>query len=161
MYSIPFMASQRDCRPLCQEDHPEWLDDGTLCRAESPLPGPIGKSQVRPHALQYSMDDDVSYELRDAPGMCVPTSLTAISLAQMGVLAWLVQHQAEIATAERRFDVDRRAIAGAIAWEASVKPRGTLAGIFGCFVGPGKSHVVTGYFWRTQNTLVKQVEDAS
>lgn len=155
------MGSQRDCRTLCQDDHPVWTDDGTLCRAESPLPGPIGDSRIRPHAVTYSMDDNVSYEIRDAPGMCVATSLTAISLAQMRVLAWLVTHRPEIVSAERRFHVDRRAIAGAIAWEAIMNVRGTFAGTFGRFVGAGKSHVVVSSVFGDSNTLVKQVEDAN
>jgi hypothetical protein len=158
------MGSQRDCRPLCQEEHPDWIDDGTLCRAPSPLPGPVGDSRIRPHAVNYLTDEDVSYELKDAPRMCVPTSLSEISLAQMRVLAWLQQHKPEIVEAEKRFHVDRRAIAGAIAWEATMNVRGAFAGTFGRFVGAAKAHVVVSSFGLTSanlNTLVKQVEDAT
>ena len=107
------------------------------------------------------MDEEVSFELRDAPRMCVPTSLSVISLAQTRVLAYLVEHKTEIVAAERRFHVDRRAIAGAIAWEALQNVRGVVAGTFGQFVGAGKSHVVVSFGWGGQDTLVKQVEDAA
>lgn len=36
------------------------------------------------------------------------------------VRRWLAAHRAEIVAAEATFNVDRRAIAGAIAWEAMV-----------------------------------------
>ena len=53
----------------------------------------------------------------------------------------LTQHRAEIIAAERRFKVDRRAIAGAIAWEALINVRGRFTQIFGRGVGPGKALV--------------------
>ena len=36
------MASNRTPGPLCQTKNPVVLDDGTLCRCASPLPGEIG-----------------------------------------------------------------------------------------------------------------------
>ncbi len=113
------MGTQRDCRPLCQEDRPEWIDGGTLCRSASPLPGPIGGRRIQPHGVAYSMNDEVSYELRDASGICVPTSLTAISLAQMRVLDWLVQH--------RRKSSRRKGVSGSIAEPLQVQSHGRLS----------------------------------
>jgi hypothetical protein len=78
----------------------------------------------------------------------------------MRVLAWLMEQKALIIAAEDRFHVDRRAIAGAIAWEALMNVRGTLAGTFGRFVGAAKPHVSESFIFGGQNTLVKQVEDA-
>jgi hypothetical protein len=168
--------------PFCQEERPVWLDTGTSCLIESPSPAPQLDASTSPaaarlpHAVHYLGSEDVSYELSDAPRMCVQTSLDEISLAQMRVLAWLTQHRAEIIAAERGFNIDRRAIAGAIAWEALMNVRGTLTQVFGRGVGPGKAHVwdlrIEAYptpplgtpegatvTW-TADTLVKQVEDA-
>jgi hypothetical protein len=93
--------------------------------------------------------------------MCVLTSLTEISLAQMRVLAWLTQHRTEIIAAERKFKVDRRAIAGAIAWEALMNVHGRFTQVFGRGVGPGKAHVWDfSISTSSRGTLVKQVEDA-
>ena len=158
------------------------VDTGTSCLMESPSPSPrldpfSSPAVARlPHAVHYLSSEDVSYELSDAPRMCVLTSLNEISLAQMRVLAWLTQHRAEIIAAERRFKVDRRAIAGAIAWEALINVRGRFTQIFGRGVGPGKAHVwdyhidiypptpldISGgvAVTLTSDTLVKQVEDA-
>lgn len=37
------MAGSKDPGPMCQlHKRPLWLDDGTLCRCESPRPGPVG-----------------------------------------------------------------------------------------------------------------------
>jgi hypothetical protein len=135
---------------------------------ESPSPAPqldpftIPAVARLPHAVHYLDSEDLSYELSDAPRMCVVTSLNEISLAQMRVLAWLTQHRTEIIAAEQRFRVDRRAIAGAIAWEALMNVRGRVTQIFGRGVGPGKAHVwdYSVTITPTEDTLVKQVEDA-
>jgi hypothetical protein len=151
------MAGSRNPRPVGRHSNPVTIDSGTLNRHRSPAPGSTG--------IHYLPQEDVSIELSDAPAMCVPASVSEISLAEMRVLAWLQAHKQEIAAAEKRFKVDRRAIAGAIAWEATRNVRGSLEGAFGRFVGPGKSHV-----WSvsagmipaiTEDTLVKQVEDAT
>ena len=56
---------------------------------------------------------------------------------ELRVLAWLRDHKDAVLEAERRFRVDRRAIAAVIAWEAMLNiMRGGLRG-----VGPGKMHV--------------------
>jgi hypothetical protein len=144
------------------------IDSGTSTRHRSSGPGPTG--------VRYLPQEEVSIELADAPRQCVPTTLSEISLAQMRVLAWLQLHQPKIVAGEKRFHVDRRAIAGAIAWEALKNIRGPMENTYGRFVGPAKSHVwnFTGNVWfiptgslpvpipeTTQNTLVKQVEDAA
>ena len=99
----------------------------------------------------------VSFELADAP---VPTSeeLKAFGLPEdeARVHLWLKNHVNEIAAAETRFRVDRRAIAGAIAWEAleNVKTIGVRA------VGPGKVHVwdCTPGCFGEKETVAEQVE---
>ncbi len=139
---------------MCQVANPIKVDDGTTCLAASCAPGPR-TSAPRPHSVRYLSQEEVSFELKDAPFMCVSTSLSVISLAEMRVLGWLREHRAEIVAAERRFRVDRRAIAGAIAWEAleNVKPWSLRA------VGPAKPHL-WDFSLHPSNTLVKQVEDA-
>jgi hypothetical protein len=78
----------------------------------------------------------ISFELSDAPAMCVPTTLRSISEDEMQVLAWLRKYKGEIIAAEAEFQVDRKAIAGAIAWEAihNIQGSGFRAD------GPGKMH---------------------
>lgn len=116
--------------------------------------------------IEYFKGDGISFELQDAPAVCVPTTLNKISLEEMQVLGWLRQYRSQIIAAEAKFHVDRRAIAAAIAWEAlkNVHSRSARA------VGAGKPHV-----WRidwfalgglvyiaptAEGTWVKQVEDA-
>lgn len=157
------MAGSKNPRPLDQLTNPMNIDSGTSTRHRSPSPLPTG--------LHYLPQEEVSIELADAPRECVPTTLSEISLAQTRVLAWLQLHKPEIVAAEKRFHVDRRAIAGAIAWEALKNVHGPIWNTFGRFVGPGKSHVWDWFIptgsqlpfipETTQNTLVKQVEDAA
>ena len=78
-------------------------------------------------------DRGVSTELSDSP--------EAGSSAER-VFKWLQARAVEIGWLESLFGVDRRAIAGAIAWEALCNPRWFFpTGIFGRFVGAGKPHV--------------------
>ncbi|MGD9573425.1 MAG: hypothetical protein AB7V62_16220 [Thermoleophilia bacterium] len=80
------------------------------------------------------------------------------------VLKWLVAHKDLIAAAEARHRIDRRAIAGAIAWEALENVRGSLEMAAGRFEGPGKVHIRedrAGAAWISTGTIVaKEVEDA-
>jgi hypothetical protein len=150
--------------PVCTWENEYNVDDGTSSRMPSRVPGPLDNdltqpSGIPPHSIHYLPGESVSAELADAPKMCVPTSLDEISLAQMSVLSWLVTHRAAIIAAEQRFRVDRRAIAGAVAWEALMNVRGTLVNRFGHFAGPGKGHVWAGL--GSTDTLVRQVEEAS
>ena len=165
-------GSSRTPGPACQEERPVWLDKGTSCLAESPSPAPwldpfTAPAVARiPAAIHYLDTEDVSFELADAPRVCVETSLNEISLAQMRVLAWLREHRVEIVAAEQRFQVDRRAIAGAIAWEALMNVRGAFTQTMGRAVGAGKAHTRKDVlpwellFERTDTTIVEQVEDA-
>jgi hypothetical protein len=93
-------------------------------------PSPISPTPTR------SSDEfagDVSWELTDAPAASTPRERVA---------AWLRTYRGAIEAAETRHGVDRRAIAGAIAWEALQnvigKPRVRR------WVGPGKVHVTEG-----------------
>jgi hypothetical protein len=134
-----------------QEERPINVNDGTTARTAS---RPAG-------GVVYLPDESISFELSDAPKVCVPTSLSAISLAEMRVLAWLRMHAETIAETERRFSVDRRAIAGVIAWEALKNVHWTSLRA----VGPGKAHVRDiRLAWAflpvlTHHTLVAQVEE--
>ena len=99
--------------------------------AVTPMPGASG--------IEYFKGDGISFELQDAPAVCVPTSLNKISYEEMQVLAWLRQYSSLIIAAEAEFHVDRRAIAAAIAWEALKNVHSVSARA----VGPGKPHVWT------------------
>lgn len=116
------------------------LDGGTLNLGASTAP-----------AFRYTEGKGISYELRHAPPMCVTTTLSTLTLDEMQVLAWLVVHRAEIVAAAARFKVDRRAIAGAIAWEAlencAPVAIGATRRAAGITVGPGKLHMVEVQVW--------------
>ena len=90
----------------------------------------------------------ISFELDDAWDLPRPSGMYAgLSQAELQVLSWLQVHSSEIAEAERKWKIDRRAIAAAIAWEALVNvwPASIRA------VGPGKVHYAS--------SVVRQVED--
>ncbi len=85
----------------------------------------------------------VSWELRDAPNA---------ETTEQRVFLWLQKHHDLIVQAETRLQVDRRAIAGVIAWEAlenlrtesefqQLHSRGSRAA-----PGPGKVHYKQGHF---------------
>ena len=103
----------------------------------------------------------VSFELQEGPKMSVPTKIPGLNEDQMVVLAWLREKQNLIVAAEAKYRVDRRAIAGAIAWEAleNVRSAGITA------VGPGKPHLLNrnkllSIGESSEDTFAKQVEDA-
>jgi hypothetical protein len=105
-------------------------------------------------------DEGVSFELNDAPPYR-PSLETAgskklgLSKSQVRVLAWLRKHKRAIVQAERIFRIDRRAVAGAIAWEALENPLFFPVR----WIGPGKMHYKTGAFGG-EDTVAMQVEDA-
>src|SRR6478735_3154743 len=87
----------------------------------------------------------LSGELQDAPFQCVNTTQRISDLSdEMRVLAWLRRYRAQIEVAEQRYNVDRRAIAGAIAWEALRNPHRS----FFLWPGAGKVHAI-GYYGGT------------
>ncbi len=91
----------------------------------------------------------ISIELWDAPYG---------ETAQERVKGWLYFHQADIKTHERKFHIDRRAIAGAIAWEALENIWSTQ--MFGAarFIGAGKVHFKENYSSEGL-PISKQIED--
>ncbi len=107
---------------------------------------------------QASHGADLSYELQDAP-----QGESAIIRVQK----WLLKYKDAIVEAESQFKIDRRAIAGAIAWEAIENNNRTnnmaMSVGMGRAVGPGKVHVrrermnlITG---GGEDTAAKQAED--
>jgi hypothetical protein len=90
------------------------------------------------------LENAVSYELQESENLPdVPTKFTRLPRTEAHVLAWLVKYKAEIASAAAKFQIDRRAVAGAIAWEAIVQVKqGSWRA-----VGPGKPHIWE--FWGT------------
>lgn len=142
--------------PKGASGHREAVKDGrTSALMATPPPVVLG--------ITYDMDDRLSYELADAPPVCVPTSLRHLSLAEMRTIAWLRKYKGEIIAAEGRFSIDRRAIAGAIAWEALKNDTrwtnfGHRVGV-GRSVGPGKVHIASGIvFGGESSTWSFQVE---
>ncbi|TMC62713.1 MAG: hypothetical protein E6J16_11060 [Chloroflexota bacterium] len=84
---------------------------------------------------------DVSWELAGAPKAATPAQRVKL---------WLRNQAAEIEAGESQFMVDRRAIAGAIAWEALMNVRRSMRAY-----GPGKVHAWT---W-SGKTVAEEVED--
>jgi len=103
-------------------------------------------------------DRGLSFELEDAP-MPQQAETALLGLAnenETRVFLWLEEHAREIAAAESKFRVDRRAIAGAIAWEALVNVKSSVATLRA--VGPGKVHYWT---WRSDKTTTGSLDDKS
>jgi hypothetical protein len=104
---------------------------------------------------------EISVELADAWSLPPPTNPPAgLSRAQGQVLSWLQAHKADIVSAETKFRIDRRAVAGAIAWEALMNVLVVRTDGFGRSAGPGKVHYSTERTWGEGNPLSKQVEVA-
>jgi hypothetical protein len=117
------------------------------------------EGHVRPAPEVVGPDGDISYELRDAWELRPPTThLLGLSPAELHVLSWLRTYSGEIAAAEEKWRIDRRAIAGAIAWEALMNPRSAPWDGLGRSSGPGKVHYSTEKTWGEGNPIARQVE---
>ncbi len=87
--------------------------------------------------LQQLGQATISIELADAPNA---------STSEGRVFLWLIKNISGIVSTERAYHIDRRAIAGAIAWEALLNPKGSFtqelrtATGTARFSGPGKVH---------------------
>jgi hypothetical protein len=134
----------------------ESVKDGkTTALLAAPPPSTLG--------ITYDMNDGLSYELADAPAVCVPTKLRHVSLAEVRVIALLRDHKSLFVDAESMFNVDRRAVAGAIAGEGLLNNSfwTNLAHRFGIgrSVGWGKEHLVASlFFGGVRSTWAFQVE---
>ena len=156
------MGSKRSPGHICQTTNPVDVCDGTNCLAPSPTPGPCNGPDW----------DSVSFEI----GSCflpVKTRLRGLKPNEIQVLSWLRANKATIVNAERTFRIDRRAIAGAIAWEMLRNPHPHASAID---VGPGKVHLfqfsrshwirdAVALAWQSffgdsgEGTLAKEAED--
>ena len=99
--------------------------------------------------LQLKGNALVSIELADAP---------AASTSEGRVFFWLLKNISGIVATEQTYSIDRRAIAGAIAWEALRNPKDSLelelrtATGTARFSGPGKVHYKFSFFPTTSLT---------
>ena len=90
--------------------------------------------------LEASAGEGVSFELQGAPPYEPSLELPEVkgsSRSQIRVFHWLSQRRELFASCEKRFRIDRRAIAGAIAWEATEN----ILSFSARAIGPGKIHV--------------------
>lgn len=110
--------------PLCQGSKPVDIRDGTNALTVSSTPG----TTLGP--------DNVSFEIGSS-FVPVRSGLPGLNPAEIQVLSWLRENQPSFVKAEQTFRIDRRAIAGAIAWEMleNVKASSPIS------VGPGKVHI--------------------
>jgi len=116
--------------------------------------GTIGRAPSA--AYSALIGTQISFELADAVNLRdASTSLTGLSQAERHVHAWLRQYKDDMVNREAQYKIDRRAIAGAISWEAlqNVQRDSVRA------VGPGKVHILTGKYGGTDHTVAKEVED--
>lgn len=98
-------------------------------------------------------DEFVSFELAEATTLpAANTKLPNLTPAENHVLAWLQKYRGDLEDAEVRFTVDRRGMAGAIAWEALFDPRSSSRRS----TGPAKVHLWE--FFKTP--LAEEVEQA-
>jgi len=134
------------CDRLKSKGYPEqdyvnpWDEE---CRKHTKYNGPV----INAYDIHCEGAGDFSVEIPDLPYK---------NNASQSIAAWLFNNRHEILAAEQHWKIDRRAIAGAIAWEVIKNPKA-----FGLrFVGPGKIHVREESFGSTEGTIVaKQVED--
>jgi len=110
--------------------------------------------------LEVLNGEGVSAEIRDAPRYRARLRLPAdagLTHAEVRMRVWLKKHRDRFERLESRWGVDRRAIAGAIAWEALENRQFvTLSS-----VGPGKVHVpfrMFGVGLLHRETFAQQVE---
>ena len=96
----------------------------------------------------------LSIELQDAP--------FRDAIPELRVRRWLKAYKSNIVAAEKEWRVDRRAIAGAIAWEAMYNVQDGYASLgasqLARFSGPGKCHYKDSYLAEGA-PLSKEVED--
>jgi hypothetical protein len=120
------MAGSKTPNPTCQELHPVNIDSGTSSRHASPPPGGTGNPS-----------DALSFEL----GACyLPVKASMpLTFVEEQVFAALRAHRPQFEAAEQKYRIDRRAVAGAIAWEIIVNPHSQPVG---SSVGWGKVHMV-------------------
>lgn len=98
-------------------------------------------------------DEFVSFELAQATTLpTANTNLPNLTPAENHVLAWLQKYRGDLEDAEARYVIDRRGIAGAIAWEALIDARASSPRS----IGPGKVHLWE--FFKTP--LAEEVEQA-
>jgi hypothetical protein len=104
----------------------------------------------------------ISFELRSAWELAPVAGEPDLGEAERRVFRWLVRHRDHLVAAEDRWDVDRRAIAGAIAWEALGNTNYFTPVLKGCgrASGPGKVHYRSQVLCREGNPVAKQVEVA-
>jgi hypothetical protein len=151
----------------CQATKPVNVRDGGTAISPTPACGPTGGSVWRSDArVMHGLSPHPPEMLAPEFGACYAPVVTSLCLnpIQMQMLAALRSQRANIAAAEQNFRIDRRAIAGAIAWEMMEDPmtkwRGTMVDFLPARgMGWGQIHA-----WSLRNpfgdTMAKQAEDA-
>ena len=91
----------------------------------------------------------ISYELSDTPGQLAPRERAAW---------WMKKNKGSIIAAEKRWRVDRRAIADVVMYEAIQNPEPLASLILSRFAGPGKLHYKAQRFGEGE-PVTKEVED--
>lgn len=131
-----------------------WMDAGTgpMCvqARAARLAAPSGAEATREGCSLSAELHEEACKLPDA------ASSAAMSVNERAVHSWLRKHQNQIIEAEQKYAIDRRAIAGAIAWEAINNVRGKHA--WSRWRGPGKVHVDVNFYESVKQTAAEQVE---
>jgi hypothetical protein len=144
---------------------PLTLPQGELTGVVSAAPVPVdreGQSALDEPTVRIQRDSEPEYRGLSPELVSESTRYLEPSVA---VFVWLQGHLDEIVGAEQRYRVDRRAIAGAIAWEALMNPpaglRKYLTGFGRAPMVPAKPHVREKLLSPFEGRpVVKQVEEA-
>ena len=119
------------------------FEEGDTILGHTPKPAPRGQAKTVPKYRATDEPGDFEKPLphkQDWPGLYPSFELRGpdpkTSDAGQAVAFWLKTHRSEIVDAARRWRIDRRAIAGAIAWEALQNPSSHSARAS----GPAKVH---------------------
>jgi hypothetical protein len=134
--------------------HGHAESEARTAEVEFPVRSQVTVGSVAPTTIQAR---DISLELDEATKLPLPSpTLPGLTKAEEEVLAWLQKHRAEVEAGEAHWHIDRRAIAGAIAWEALNNVRSIHMGRWA--LAPGKPHYTTEMIFGEGDPVAKQVE---
>jgi hypothetical protein len=149
----PLASGEQCASDVTPSEYPWWraVDIGIEFSGESPVPpqpaDPRANADREVSGVSYELDDPPVMSVEDLSGHFPPSELAFLNDLdddRRAVLGWLIEYGDEIVAQETARGIDRRAIAGAIAWEALVNVQSwwTPSRAAG---GPGKVHSHTDF----------------
>jgi hypothetical protein len=149
----PLASGEQCASDVTPSEYPWWraVDIGIEFSGESPVPpqpaDPRTNSDREVSGVSYELDDPLVRSVEELFGHFPPSEIAFLNDQdddRRAVLGWLIDYRDEIVAQETVRGIDRRAIAGAIAWEALVNVQSwwTPSRAAG---GPGKVHSHTNF----------------